>query len=63
VQLNVQLVANKEQSTLLRQQLSQTTSTLEASERDIEKLTSDLTASKQLAKNFKSLVRVLLTRS
>jgi hypothetical protein len=56
MQLSTQLAVNKEQATLLKQQLSQTTSALEESERHIEMLSSELTASKLQAKNLKSRV-------
>jgi hypothetical protein len=56
MQLSTRLAVNKEQATLLKQQLSQTTSALEESERHIEMLSSELTASKLQAKNLKSRV-------
>lgn len=56
VQLSSQLSASKEESSVLKQSLSQTTSALEDSEKHVDKLTSDLTAAKQHAVNITARV-------
>ena len=60
MQAQAQLEASKDQATMLKQSLAQTTSTLEESEKEVSKLSASIDKAEKQAKSLTARVRSFL---